>query len=130
MSGATVLQVLRERELRLLRPEIRSDPARLGALLHPEFLEIGASGRVYSRDEVLVEFRDFPQTYEVWAQDFQARTVAPGVILLLFRTAHVCANGELSRHVARTSIWQWTDGTWRLRFHQGTLSDPFERHEA
>lgn len=130
MADAALLQTLREHELRLLRPEVRADPTQLGALLHPSFVEIGASGRVYSRDEVLAEFAGAPPAYDVWAQDFRVQAVAPDAFLLLFRTAHVETHGGLSRHVARSSLWVSTDGAWRLRFHQGTPTEPFERSAA
>jgi hypothetical protein len=39
-------------ELRLLDPEIRRSPEQVGALLHPEFHEFGASGRRWDRASV------------------------------------------------------------------------------
>ncbi len=128
MGDASVLSMLRDLETRLLRAEVRSDPAQLGALLHPDFYEVGANGRVYTRYEVLTEFQGAGYPYTVWAQDFQLQVVASGVALLGFRSAHVADDGALSRHVARTSLWQYVGSTWLLRFHQGTLTQPFDRH--
>ncbi|WP_370626547.1 DUF4440 domain-containing protein [Streptomyces sp. NBRC 110035] len=42
-----------EAELKLLDPEVRRSPERVGELLHPEFVEIGASGRVWDRDAII-----------------------------------------------------------------------------
>ncbi|MFJ7420877.1 DUF4440 domain-containing protein [Streptomyces uncialis] len=44
-------------ELRLRDPDVRPSPELVGALLHPEFTEIGASGRLWDRDSVLVARR-------------------------------------------------------------------------
>jgi hypothetical protein len=127
MRDAT-LATLRDLELRLLLPEVRSDPARLGTLLHPDFYEIGASGRTYARDEVLAEFRGALPEYSIWAQDFDIQEVAVGMWLLRYQSAHVDTDGTLSRHATRTSLWQYTGSRWQLRFHQGTLTAPFEKH--
>lgn len=42
-------------ELWLLQPHVRTSPAQLEARLHPEFFEVGASGRRWSRREVIEE---------------------------------------------------------------------------
>ncbi|MGW0609274.1 DUF4440 domain-containing protein [Streptomyces sp. NPDC002788] len=42
-----------EGELALLDPDVRRFPERVGALLHPEFHEFGASGRRWSRAAIL-----------------------------------------------------------------------------
>jgi hypothetical protein len=124
----STLAILRDLELRLLLPEVRSDPARLGALLHTDFYEVGASGRTYARDEVLAEFRRAPPEYSIWAQDFDTQEVALGISLLRYQSAHVDSEGTLSRHATRTSLWQYSGSRWQLRFHQGTLTVPFEKH--
>jgi hypothetical protein len=41
-----------ERELALLDPELRRDPDRIRALLHADFVEFGASGRVWDRASI------------------------------------------------------------------------------
>jgi hypothetical protein len=40
-------------ERRLLQPAVRSSPAALDALLDPEFHEIGASGRLWTRGDTI-----------------------------------------------------------------------------
>src|SRR4051794_30674438 len=40
-------------ELALLDPAVRRDPARVRAVLHPEFTEFGASGRVWNRSSIV-----------------------------------------------------------------------------
>ncbi|HEU4539675.1 MAG TPA: nuclear transport factor 2 family protein [Jiangellaceae bacterium] len=39
-------------ERRLLQPTVRASPAALDALLDPEFQEIGASGRLWTRGDL------------------------------------------------------------------------------
>lgn len=130
MDRPAFVDRLKELEQRLLRPEVRSDPEQLGLLLHPSFTEIGAGGKIYSREEVLAEFRDTPPGYAVWAQDFLADALRDDVVLLTYKSAHIDGSGKLSRFVSRTSLWQRTGAGWQMRFHQGTPTDEFEQHET
>lgn len=127
MEMSPLLVTLRDLEQRLLLPEVRADPLQLGLLLHPDFVEVGASGEIYTRDEVLAEFEQSPPSYAVWAQDFEAHPVVEGVALLRYRSAHIDESGQLSRFVARTTLWQRNGGSWQARFHQGTPTGAFDK---
>jgi len=50
---AALAEQLRLLEERLLDPEVRHDRAAAAALLDPEFLEIGSSGRLFTREQIL-----------------------------------------------------------------------------
>lgn len=100
---------LRELEIALHQPEVRSDPGRLGALLHPEFREIGRSGAQYTRASVLEEFRASPQPYRVWSQDFRIE-----------RAGARYSSAYLSLGAHRRL---WCSSGWRMRFHQGTPTE-------
>lgn len=56
-SPEAVVEAL-EREL--LRPETRADIGRTGVLLHPDFTEIGSSGRMWTRDAVMMSLAEQP----------------------------------------------------------------------
>jgi hypothetical protein len=127
MDTPGLMDALRQLEVALHQPEVRSDPARLGQLLHPSFRELGRSGAEYTREDVLREFAGAPQAYRVWSQDFKVEELAPGLALLTYRSAHMDPSGALSRHTSRTSVWQLTPAGWKMRFHQGTPAE-FEKH--
>jgi hypothetical protein len=128
MQTAGLLETLRALEIALHQGDVRSDPARLSALLHEQFREIGRSGTVWSRDATLAEFAGGAQAHAIWAQDFAVEELAPGIALLTYRSAHVVDAGTLERHTLRSSIWVLSDGGWRMRFHQGTPTTPFDKH--
>lgn len=103
------------RERRLLAPACRTSPECLSELLHPEFVEHGASGRVWTRREVLERLPADPG-FTDQATAFRAVRLDANVILLTFRIV-----GE--RPSLRSSVWvRCADARWRLRFHQGTLA--------
>ncbi len=110
-------------ERQLLDPAVRADARLLGALLHPAFVEVGRSGVRYSRAEVLREFATSAPTYRVAGTDWAVSEVAPGVALVTYRTEHVGVRADGARPTLRVSLWvRREDGTWTVRFHQGTAA--------
>lgn len=101
-------------ERELLDPAVRSDASRVAALLHPDFEEIGRSGRLWGRDAIVQELA---AADDAAAADFEllgTETLSPEIILLTARTTD--ARGSS----LRSSLWLRVNGRWRLRFHQGT----------
>lgn len=99
-------------ELALLSDRLREDPPSAAALLHPDFTEISASGRLLSREETLERITPIDGGYE--AEELIAEQIIDGVILLRFET--VSAHGR-----ARCSaLWVRSGDRWLLRHHQGT----------
>jgi len=128
MEQAELLATLRDLEVALHQPAVRADRVKLGDLLHSQFREFGRSGAEYGREDVLLEFKSNPPSYNVWSQDFRVDELTPGVALLTYRSAHECADGRLDRHTNRASVWQLTSSGWKMRFHQGTPTKEFEKH--
>jgi hypothetical protein len=112
-------------ETQLLRGEIRADAARLDALLDDDFREIGASGRAFGKDEVLGRLpgEAAPQ-FE--PRDFEGRLLAVGLAQLCYRLAIVRPGEGGIGYSLRSSLWRRADAGWRMVFHQGTPTAPFE----
>jgi hypothetical protein len=127
MHDDPLLQTLRSLEVKLLQPQVRSDRAKMERLIHPDFLEIGRSGAIYTRADVLNEFAQNPPSYTVWSQDFAVTRITPKLAILFYRSAHIDPAGSLERHTIRSSIWQSTEQGWRVRFHQGTPCECFSK---
>ncbi|MEO3932144.1 ribonuclease HI family protein [Micrococcaceae bacterium Sec7.4] len=109
-SPEAVVEAL-EREL--LRPETRADIGRTGVLLHPDFTEIGSSGRMWTRDAVMMSLAEQPggpAELEVLGAD----RLGEQTVLLTYRS-HTRSGTAL-----RSSLWVHDGAQWRLRFHQGT----------
>jgi ribonuclease HI len=98
-------------ERSLLTDEVRSDPAAVAALLHPDWREVGRSGRLWTREELLDKIGPIdPVGFEVVSVD----RLGDDTILLLWRTS------TDERSTLRSSVWVRTGGQWQARFHQGT----------
>jgi len=101
-------------EQRLLNPAMRGSPAAVIPLLHPEFLEFGSSGRVYTKDTIVqMMVQETPGVVKM--RDFEVREVSDDVALVTYRTI-----GQEGRETRRSSIWLRRDSGWQLVFHQGT----------
>ena len=109
-SPEAIVEAL-EREL--LRPETRADLGRTGVLLHPDFTEIGSSGRIWTRDAMMMSLEDHPggpTELELLGAD----RLGEQTVLLTYRS-HARSGTAL-----RSSLWVHDGAQWRLRFHQGT----------
>ena len=115
-----MLEELPRLEEELYRPATRRDAARMRALLHPGFEEIGRSGRRYSREDVLRESSSGAGRGAIRAEQFAVSEVGDGAALLTYMSAHVDAAGNRSRLTLRSSLWIQTAAGWQMRFHQGT----------
>ncbi len=106
-------------ELTLLDPMVRKDRAAISAFLARDFFEFGASGKLWTRDEILDLLETETYTPPV-IEDFSCKQIAEGVALVTYRAARTdAATGERS-FTHRSSIWTRHADRWVVRFHQGT----------
>jgi hypothetical protein len=115
---ATILEELKSREPIFHRPENGTTRVDFENMMAPDFWEIGASGRRYSRDYVLSELqkRYAGEYVDAWkTQDFHCRKLAQDVYLLTYTLF------QGVRRTRRTTIWQHTPAGWKIVFHQGTI---------
>lgn len=85
-------------------------------LLHPDFEEVGRSGRHWHRDAIVDALSEEPGDGYALLQE-RAEPLGPGTILVTYGARDHDATHAASRH---SSIWVLDHGTWRLRYHQGT----------
>jgi ribonuclease HI len=113
---------LRAAEEELLTSRTRRDPSRVRELLHPDFVEIGRTGRRWTRDEIVVALANEDDRDAVVTDEWMFSDLAPGLALV---TYVIRGAREDSRH---SSIWCENDGQLQMRFHQGTFVTHSQRH--
>lgn len=122
-----LLDELRRLEVELHHPGVRLDAARLQALLHADFHEVGRSGRAYDRPTVLRFLAEQGESAEgppdVVPDAFAMRELGPAAALLTYRAAHRQPDGSLTRHTLRSSVWLREAAGWQLYYHQGTPAE-------
>ena len=115
-----ILEELKRREPLFHHPELGTTRKDVEAMTAPDFWEIGASGRRYSREYVLsvlaARQEGGSQPIDVWTTtDFHCRRLGKNVFLLTY----TLFQGE--RTTRRSTIWQQTPAGWQAVFHQGTV---------
>jgi hypothetical protein len=106
-------------ELALAQRDEAAIPGGYEAVLAPDFVEIGSSGRVWTRAEILEALHAEPPNTSIAIESFELADVAPDVLLATYDALALDADGVPIRR-RRSSTWLRRDGRWELRFHQGT----------
>jgi hypothetical protein len=106
----TIEETIRELEERLLSPEIRASAPDLRRLISDLFVEIGTSGRIYTKASIINVLTTTPELAGVGMEYFRVLEIAPGVALATYR----CGG------TVRSSLWRQEGTAWRVVFHQGT----------
>ena len=96
-------------ERHLLDPAVRADPAAVERLLHRDFVEVGRSGRLWSRAETITALAADPAVAGE-PHDMSVDELAYGNALVTYTLDGV----------RRSSIWIRESGRWQIRFHQAT----------
>ena len=111
------LTLVSELELSLLTPEKRQNAAFLHRVLHPDFMEFGASGRTWTRQNIIADLTmASPETsIDIEATAMTARRIDADTILITYHADHA------GMRSLRSSIWIQHEANWTMLFHQGTL---------
>lgn len=115
-----LLHHLARLEVELHHPGVRLDAGQLTQRLHPDFHEVGRSGRAYDRATVIAHLAAQPHPPLIVSEGFRLCAVGEGAALLTYRSAQRAADGTLANRTLRSSLWLRTDAGWQLRYHQGT----------
>ncbi|SFU16343.1 ribonuclease HI [Pseudovibrio denitrificans] len=108
-----MLETLRSLENQLLLPSVRGDHQQLELLLHPDFIEIGASGRMYDRAQILDALPEEAADYPVRTiENFRLRELSSGLVQVFYSI--------VENETQRTSIWKFEGEQWSMIYHQGT----------
>lgn len=118
-ATADILAELSSGEPIFHRPELGVTRADFERMTVDDFWETGASGRRYSRANVLDELEkrySIPHV-DVWeTSDFHCRRLADDIYLLTYTLLQ-----HKVRRTRRATIWQHTPEGWKIVYHQGTI---------
>jgi hypothetical protein len=113
------VQLVISRELALLSFPVRRSARQVDGLLDPDFREIGASGRLWTRAEMISalagQLCQIPGA--IAATEMTGVVVGPDLVLLNY------VSHRPGRRFRRSSLWRRSAGSWRLLHHQGTPLD-------
>jgi predicted enzyme related to lactoylglutathione lyase len=116
---------LERREPVFHRPEFGTTRRAFEEMTDASFWEIGASGRRYTREDVLDTLvQRYSQPHEdVWeTREFSCTHLSADTFMLTYTLVQ-----DSSRTTRRTSIWRKQGNEWKILYHQGTLVDAANR---
>ena len=115
----SVFQELRQREPIFHTAAFGSTPDEFERVTAPDYWEIGASGRLYSRAFILEHLKRVPPVDAAAAgwtcSDFGLRRLGSEVYWITYTLRQ---NDRVTR---RSTLWEKTSDGWRVLFHQGTI---------
>jgi hypothetical protein len=90
-------------------------------LMAQEFWEVGASGKVYKKDDVIEtlfnRYEDQNPAQEWQISEFEVVQLARNVYL----ATYLLLQGKY-RYTRRVTVWRNDDSCWKAVYHQGTLT--------
>lgn len=121
VSMHTTREELKAREPIFHHPEeLGKTESHITAQRCDEFWEIGASGSVYTRQDVietLVNRYNDLNYQDIWeTSDFEIIQISPNNYLLTYVLIQ-----NKTRHTRRATIWRKVNDQWKILYHQGTI---------
>jgi hypothetical protein len=112
-----IASIIKELELSLLNPEIRSSKGTLDKLLADDFVEFGTSGKKYTKADILERLPNTPERVEYKMSDFTVNTPSENIAIATFKTERT--TDEKDKVISqRSSHWRKTDKGWQIFFHE------------
>lgn len=120
-----ILDTLKAREPIFHHPEIFGKTKKdIENQMCDEFWEVGASGNIYTREDVidtLVERYQDKNYQDIWeTSDFKLTQICKDAYLI---TYHLIQNDN--RYTRRSTIWVNKGGLWKILYHQGTIINEY-----
>ncbi|WP_019413309.1 DUF4440 domain-containing protein [Paenisporosarcina sp. TG20] len=109
----TLKEHLCQLEKNLLQPGIRTSPEELEKYLENDFFEFGSSGKVLYNNGIEAGGIGI---VKMTLSNFEIHQLSTNVVLTTYRIY----NEVKMQHSLRSSIWKFSDGKWKMFFHQGT----------
>ncbi len=93
----------------------------LERLLDEEVIEIGSTGNIYRKPNIISVLK-VREVTQVRAYNFFFRAISKNLFQLIYNADVTDAKGNL-HHTTRSSLWSYNSSLWKLIFHQSTISN-------
>jgi hypothetical protein len=108
---------LRELEIEVMTAAGERRAADIRHIIADDFLEIGASGRTYTKAQVLAAIESAPlRKFQI--EDFEIVASGDDWAMVSYRAGERTAYASSTS--LRSTLWVEREGKWQIVFHQGT----------
>jgi hypothetical protein len=111
--------LFRRLEEKLLNPVKRKSLPELQELLSDDFIELGSSGKIYNKQQVIDSLQN-ESSNQISMCEFNIKELTQGTVLVTYISEKLNPQSGNKNKSLRSSIWKLTDGNWKIVFHQGT----------
>ena len=120
MKTENLTEHIKQLETQLLSPDVRKNPVELDKLIDDEYIEIGKSGRIWTKKTVIDALR-IEQNTKINITDFRLRLISDNIALVTYSAYQNPSSDNPGIKSLRSSVWKMSGSMWRIIFHQGTI---------
>jgi ribonuclease HI len=106
-------------ELRLLSKEGRGNYEFINSTIDNDFIESGAGGRVFGKQDVLSRLPSEHESFSFEAMNMRTQMLSDTVALNTFEA--ILIKHDTASRSYRSSVWVKEGNTWLMKYHQGTM---------
>jgi len=99
--------------------EVRNSKTKLNILLSDQFNEIGASGKMFTKNEV-IEYILKSKQIKIMTYDYKLFKLSSSIMQLIYKEKSQLDENNY-RYTLRSSLWKMYGNNWKMIFHQGTV---------
>jgi len=114
-----ITNTIKELELSLLKPEVRSSKEALDMLLADDFVEFGTSGNKYTKTDILERLPNTLERVEYVVSDFSVEMPSEDIAIATFKTERT-TDGKDKVISQRSSHWRKRGSGWQMFLHEAT----------
>ena len=117
-NNQEIINCIKLLEEKLLDPKFRKSAEELIHIIDKDFIEIGSSGKIYNREDVIAALKaEAPVNISI--KNFRIKILSDDIVMALYTTVNnnISGAGSISE---RSSVWKKREGVWHILFHQGT----------
>ena len=119
-----IFNLLVSLEKQLHSSEVRSSKDKLNILLSETFIEIGASGKIFTKEEV-IEYLLKSKPIKIETTEFKLNNLSSNILQLMYKEKSELSSTNY-RNTLRSSLWEKNGNNWQMIFHQGTVVNDSE----
>lgn len=113
-------------EKELLKSETRKSSEKIKGLLDKEFREFCSTGDIYNYNcGDTFQSIDDPREINWEIGNFEINQLSEGIAFATYKLIKDSELNDKARYSLRSSVWKYSDGSWKMLFHQGTLTAQF-----
>ena len=108
---------IKKYEIAFLNKSFQTNQINFEESIHDDFKEIGKSGKVYKKKDIIDYLNNTDNDKNIELIDFIYTYINEDTILVNY----ISLEKDNNLNIFRTSVWVKKNSNWKIIFHQGTI---------